>query len=401
MDRVWSNPWDETERIGDPSESFLLPSRCAAAAALRPALRSQAGPVVLTGDAGVGKSWLWRRLHAEMPPAWRWVSLDVSPASGPAEFYRLLGRRLGWEAPAEPGLARMALADFLRESEADAVAWVVAIDEAHGLSEPVLEEIRITSNRLGRPDGLAGLVLIGQTALARRLATRPLAGLAARVAGHVHLRPLDFEEARALVDRLLPELAWNDDALERAYRDASGNPRRLLRLAHAHLADASRRRGPTPTRPAPTPVPAPRRPAPEPRLEPAREPAAPLLGPAKPPIRVEEGLIEVGWEPEATVQPNSPARLLPPDPDQPLASDELIDDHYAALQAWNEWARNQGRTPRAEAPGLQTTADPDGASVSEDLLDSPATTPHDVWAEGQQSFAPYSQLFSRLRQGRG
>jgi general secretion pathway protein A len=392
MDRVWSNPWDETERSGDPSESFQLPSRCAAVAAMRPALRSKSGPVLLTGDAGVGKTWLWRRLHDEMPPSWRWVLVDVSPASGPAEFYRLLGRRLGWDAPAEAGLARLALADFLRESEADAVSWVVAIDEAHGLSEPVLEEIRITSNRLGRPDGLAGLVLIGQTALARRLATRPLAGLSARLAAHIHLRALDFEEARALVDRLVPDLAWSDDALERAYRDARGNPRRLLRLAHAQLLDAARRR-----------VPAPRRPAPEPKLEPARDAAAPLLGPAKPPIHVEEGFIEVGWEPDAPAPASAPARLQPPDPDQLIESDELIDDHYAALQAWNEWAQNQGRAARPDAPGTDEAEAVDfrGPSVADELDDAPPTTAHDVWAEGQQSFAPYSQLFSRMRQGRG
>ncbi|HEX8201244.1 MAG TPA: type II secretory pathway protein ExeA, partial [Isosphaeraceae bacterium] len=127
--------------------------------------------------------------------------------------------------------------------------------------------------------------------------------------------------------------------------------------------------------PAPTPTPTPSPAAAE----------APQFVPSRPPLRVEDGLIEVGWEPQA--EPAS--EPLDPDPatEGGDGSPEPIDDHYAALQAWNEWAQNQGRHP---AP-----ASPDAEPAGPNSRPAPALGQY-VWAEGQQGFAPYSQLFSRL-----
>jgi general secretion pathway protein A len=122
-------------------------------------------------------------------------------------------------------------------------------------------------------------------------------------------------------------------------------------------------------------------------------------------------MVEVGWdsgqEADATVVrgrvPSAPP-VAEPDPADPpssalpepvgAGSEEPVDDHYAALQAWTEWARNQGReTVRADR------ADDDADEPAE-ASDPPAPTPAGVWAERQQGFAPYSQLFTRLRQPR-
>ena len=51
---------------------------------------AQAGPVLVTGEAGVGKTWLWRRLQAEMPRSWRWVVVDLPPALDSASLSRLM-----------------------------------------------------------------------------------------------------------------------------------------------------------------------------------------------------------------------------------------------------------------------------------------------------------------------
>ena len=102
--------------------------------------------------------------------------------------------------------------------------------------------------------------------------------------------------------------------------------------------------------------------------------------------------MEVGWEP--TAEPVPFAELAPrvvPDATETPATDseseETITDHYAALQAWTEWSKNQGRVPSERTPN------PTG-----DREESPELAGHpNVWAEGQQGFAPYSQLFSRLK----
>ena len=83
---------------------------------------------------------------------------------------------------------------------------------------------------------------------------------------------------------------------------------------------------------------------------------------------------------------------------------ETIDDHYAALQAWNEWARNRGRTSPAPASGAAaaTRVDPAAETEGDPRPVSPETPPGQpsVWVEGEHGFAPYGQLFSRLRQSR-
>ncbi len=163
---------------------------------MRAAIEARTGPVLLTGEAGVGKTWLWHRLRSEMPGSWRWVSVDLSPANDPAEFYRLIGYGLGLSGADRPDASRLALAEFLQEGAVDGKRWVLVVDEAHSVSAAVLEEVRILANRLGHSDGFGALILVGQTALARRLATRPLAALAARLSAQVHLRPLDADEAR-------------------------------------------------------------------------------------------------------------------------------------------------------------------------------------------------------------
>jgi hypothetical protein len=70
--------------------------------------------------------------------------------------------------------------------------------------------------------------------------------------------------------------------------------------------------------------------------------------------------------------------------------DEVIDDPYTAIQARSD--RERRREP--------ATAEPDPTTdIAEPEATGAASRPN-VWAEGQHEFAPYSHLFSRLRQPR-
>jgi AAA domain len=418
MDRVWSATRDGRDpAVGHPSEEFALASRGDPLVRMRAAIEARIGPVLLTGEAGVGKTWLWRRLRSQMPGSWRWACVDLSPANNPPEFYRLIGYGLGLSGADRSDASRLELAEFLQESSADGKQWVLVVDEAHSVSTEVLEELRILANRLGHQDGFGAMILVGQTTLARRLATRPLAALAARLSARVHLRPLDADEARDLLGYLVPGLPWDRATLERNHRDAGGNPRRLIHWAREAIVPAPRRRRDFP----PTPV-APLTPAggleaaPAPSTDgPSTEPAweRSVVVPSRPPIRVEEGLIEVGWEPPTTPDPASGPSITPaeareaaPVPVAEAAAEETIDDRYAALQAWTEWSRNQGRKSAAEMLDVEADAiGPIPSTGVEGPEEGEAPTsplPHlpDVWADGQQGFAPYGQLFSKLRQSR-
>ncbi len=402
MDRDWT--LEAGEETGPAA--FVLPSRREALDVLLAAVKAEAGLLLLTGEAGSGKTWLVRRLAAEHAPAMPWLLIDVTPAMGPAELLLEIAAGLGLDVRrphmASSGSLRLALSGLLAERAADGRRWGLVVDEAHLAGAELLEEVRVLSNRLGQPDGFSAIVLVGQTALARRLETWPLSALEARLAAKVHLRPIDADEAMALISRLEPGRARDIGEIERRHRDAAGNPRRLLRFDPPARPSRSKRLSsaprPAPARPATLPET-----APEPRPTPAPSPE-PAIMPSRPPLRVEDGLIEVGWEAEPSsgdVEPREPSP-------QPASRDveEPINDHYAALQAWNEWSRNQGRSledlerefeTHPEAAG---TIEPDLAEGMSEDDPPPEFDRPNLRAEGQQTFAPYSQLFSRLRQAK-
>jgi general secretion pathway protein A len=258
--------------------------------------------------------------------------------------------------------------------------------------------------------------------------------------------PLDLDEARDLLGCTGRTHPARERALEELHRDARGNPGQLLRLAQSRPelarpgSDRDERRVALAQRRLHTA--GPNRPA-EPRvfddIEPVSDPGAategvgparidaPSLVPTRPPIRDEDGLVEVGWEGdlESDLVPaggSSPAPGLSPTDDASF-NEELIEDRYAALQAWAEWTRNQGRSAgenpasqsvpagrppedssRAEETGgalLTTALDAAAPRDRASAADAPAALPQaSVRAESQHEFAPYSHLFSRIRQSR-
>ena len=383
-----------------PVRDHVLPTRAAATAALHDALDCGAGPALLTGGPGVGKSWLARRLCRAMPADWSWARLDLSPAVAPPDLDRLVASAMGLPGADRLADVRGAIHGLLAEAAADGFRWGLVVDEAHLGATDVLDELRVLANRLGEPGAWSGMLLVGQTPLLARLGTRPLSGLDARIARRIHLRPLGIDEWSDWLARL--DARMSADA-ELWHRDARGNPRRLL----GYLADA-------PGRPLPVEHVGPGLPASRPDPASPSEAAEPRavgwevtpVAPVKPPLEIGEGMIEVGWDdsPEvgADLETGPEPSVGSLEGERPAGkpvgapSEERVDDHYAALQAWAEWTENQGRRPVASS-----TADSEGDGFEDDADGLKATPSRSaVRAEGQHAFAPYSQLFSRLKPSR-
>ena len=132
--------------------------------------------------------------------------------------------------------------------------------------------------------------------------------------------------------------------------------------------------------------------------------------PARPPIRLEDGLVEVGWEGDLEAEPTRPESpaIEGETAGAPFETDpneELVEDRYAALQAWAEWSRNRERSPlrRSSRRPTPTRTRPSRVPIPDHTRPSgrgrmraPSPSPS-VRAETPHDFAPYSQLFTRLR----
>ena len=386
----------------------VLAGRAKALADCRAAVLRGRGPVLLTGEAGSGKTWLWRRLASACPEAGRWLGVDASPTDDGAALIRRVLRSLGRDDPAGLDDPDAALAEELAERAEEGRRWVLVVDEAQNLGDPALEAFRLLTNRHGTIGGFAGLLLVGRTGLSRRLAARRWESLDARIALHARLGPIDADEAAVLLAWSLPGRAWGRDRLDTLHAQVLGNPSRLLRLA-----DQDRPAPAAPSaaqhRPRPAAV------EPRPPARPFVEAPVPMLDRERPPLRFEDGLIEVGWEgpeddaPEPTAPEPATAAPAPipepaPEPASVVAESgpevpaqaeapverygiEAIEDPYAALQARDEWSR---------ARESASTADVSETAVEE--VPAPGSPIGSrCWTSPRRSAGPVSTGSSRPR----
>jgi type II secretory pathway predicted ATPase ExeA len=208
-------------------------------------LRAEAGEgiSVVTGAAGTGKTLLCRRVAADLSP--RMTPIFLANANFPTRRALLqsilfeLGRKYSGLEEQE---LRLAAFGMLRELALVGRGAVLIVDEAHLLSDRLLEELRLLAclSEEGRP--LARLILSGQPALEERLTAPSLEALNQRISCQLFLEPLTRRESIDYIDFRItwaggrPEQIFEEAAFEAIASAAAGLPRCLNQLCdHALL----------------------------------------------------------------------------------------------------------------------------------------------------------------------
>jgi general secretion pathway protein A len=225
------NPFDITP---DPFFLFPTPKHKESLAALYYGVRQRRGFVVLTGEAGTGKTLLIRCLLELCKGADIATAYIFNSRLSTLEFLHYATGDLGIPASNKnKGETLQELNRFLLERHRNRLTTVMLVDEAHHLSTEILEEIRLLTNLETADEKLLQIVLVGQSELSDKLDSYELRQLKQRIALRAYLEPLSLENTNGYI-RCRLQLAGagpdtsnllSDETIARIHHFSRGIPR--------------------------------------------------------------------------------------------------------------------------------------------------------------------------------
>lgn len=206
--QLTKNPFEITP---DPSFLFATKKHNEALATLYYGVKRHKGFVVLTGEVGTGKTLLLRCLLQILRLGRVHHAFVFNSRLGPIEFlqYVLADFRLPAATNNKSELL-LTLNQFLISRFQRRLTTVLVIDEAHHLTEEVLEEIRLLTNLETANEKLLQILLVGQPELDDRLDSVKLRQLKQRIAVRAQLAALEPEETVGYIRRRL-QVAGNTE----------------------------------------------------------------------------------------------------------------------------------------------------------------------------------------------
>jgi len=234
------NPFEITP---DPAFLFTTKGHNEALATLYYGVRRRKGFVVLTGEVGTGKTLLIRSLLQLLKLGDVHYAYVFNPRLGPVEFLQYVAGdfRLPVSSKSKSELL-LELSGFVISRYKKGLTTVLIVDEAHHLSEEVLEEIRLLTNLETTEEKLLQILLIGQPELDEKLDSVRLRQLKQRIALRSRLSPLQLEETEGYIRRRLQiagcpnaDAVFPFDTVFEIHRHSRGIPRLINTLCENAL----------------------------------------------------------------------------------------------------------------------------------------------------------------------
>ncbi|HXG17944.1 MAG TPA: AAA family ATPase, partial [Methylomirabilota bacterium] len=210
---------------------FASPMHEEAHAALLYGVRERRGFILLTGEAGTGKTTVLRRLQETLEDSIHVACFDNTTLT----FDELLDVMCQlFDLPVKAGrrLEKIqALNAFLLDCHRARGTGVLIIDEAQNLADDVLENLRLLSNFEAESEKLLQIVLVGQPELEKKLDRPELRQLKQRVVVRCQLDRLKAQHIGPFIHHRLQVAGCNrqdifaPDAIRRIAVHSGGIPR--------------------------------------------------------------------------------------------------------------------------------------------------------------------------------
>lgn len=203
------------------------------------ALSQGEGFIVITGEAGTGKTTLISDLLENMDRS-RLLVVTLTSAQLDMEHLVMLVISSFGLSVSDNNIALLLveLKDFLVRLQRKGGRAILIMDEAQGLSHAALEELRLLSNLQHENRLLLQIFLLGQDGLLEKIQAPGMENLHQRIIASSRLEPLDLEETVAYLEYRLCQVGWKGDpaisarAIRIIHRFSGGIPRRINLIAH-------------------------------------------------------------------------------------------------------------------------------------------------------------------------
>ena len=228
----------------DPEFLYLTTQHREALAGLTYAILARKGFVVLTGNAGTGKTTLLTRILEHLPASRIQSSVIVNPTLTPSEFLEAILLDFGFEDVPPSKAQRIAiLQNFLWRGHREGKITALIVDEAHKLSLEVLEEIRLLGNFESASEKLLQIVLVGQSELDDLLNRESLRQFKQRISVRLAIEPLAETEVERYIQYRWEKAGGNEapfsaDAIAGIGQASQGVPRVINVLCDNTLMQA-------------------------------------------------------------------------------------------------------------------------------------------------------------------
>lgn len=237
---------DELPFDGLPDNRFYFVGNCQHEALdlLTTNLSRNGSICILSGPSGSGKTTLVRMLIRSLPKRMRIIAID-DPRLDEHMLLATILRASGVVATSFESIAELTLKlrKFLERSVESGIVTTVILDEAQGLADEVIEQIRLISNIEGELGKMINFLLVGQEDLIENIQKPMHKMFWGRVKAFATLHALKRDEVQAYINFRMQTAGCHDPvftsrAVNTIFRGTKGLPRIINSVADRSLCIA-------------------------------------------------------------------------------------------------------------------------------------------------------------------